>query len=389
MEQRPGEVEEMVIARGFWAGRRVLITGHTGFKGGWMSLLLASLGANVYGFALPGDNQGVFAAARVQEGMGHRLGDVRDGGHVAAAFDEAQPEIVIHMAAQALVRRSYAEPVATYATNVMGTVNVLEAARHIPNVRAIVIVTSDKCYENVGSIWGYRETDRLGGSDPYSNSKGCAELVADSYRRSFFHEDGAARVATARAGNVIGGGDRATDRLVPDAIRAFSQRQPLRIRNPFAVRPWQHVLDPVLAYLSLAERLASGPSYDQGWNFGPTAASEVPVRHIVDRLVLLWGGTASWELDRGDHVREATYLKLDCTKATTHLGWRPVIELDEALRMTVEWYRAKDDGRDMRGFTLGQIESILGRTQTYADTSARGPTVTEPEPDRSRSIRGT
>jgi CDP-glucose 4,6-dehydratase len=385
VEQRPSEVEEMVIDQGFWVGRRVFITGHTGFKGGWMSLLLECLGADVYGFALAGDSEGVFDVARVQAGINHRLGDVRDGGLVEAAFKEIQPEIVIHMAAQALVRRSYTEPAATYATNVMGTVNVLDAARHVPTARAIVIVTSDKCYENVGSIWGYRETDRLGGSDPYSNSKGCAELVADSYRRSFFQGDGAARVATARAGNVIGGGDRAADRLVPDAIRAFSQHKPLRIRNPSAVRPWQHVLDPILAYLLLAEQLViNGANYDQGWNFGPTAASEVPVRHIVDRLVQLWGRGASWELDSGDQVHEAAYLKLDCTKATTQLGWRPVIELDEALRMTVEWYRAGESGRDMRAFTLAQIDSILGRPQT----SRKRATGTEPDLVRSRPTRG-
>jgi CDP-glucose 4,6-dehydratase len=388
VEQRPSEMEEMVIDRGFWAGRRVLITGHTGFKGGWMSLLLASLGAEVYGFALPADSQGVFDVARVEEDMIHRLGDVRDAAHVNVAFNEIRPEVVIHMAAQALVRRSYAEPTATYATNVMGTVNVLEAARHAPTVRAIVIVTSDKCYENVGSIWGYRETDRLGGSDPYSNSKGCAELVTDSYRRSFFKGEGAARVATARAGNVIGGGDRAIDRLVPDAVRAFSQDRPLRVRNPSAVRPWQHVLDPVLAYLALAERLATdGANYDQGWNFGPTNASEVPVRHIVDRLVLLWGARASWEADSGDHLHEATYLKLDCTKAATLLDWRPVIELDEALRMTVEWYRAGDSGRDMRAFSLAQIDSILRRAQTSRTTDALR-TVANADLNRSRPMCG-
>jgi CDP-glucose 4,6-dehydratase len=382
-------MEEVVIDRDFWAGRRVLITGHTGFKGGWMSLLLASLGADVFGFALPAGSQGLFTAARVEEGMNHRLGDVRDAIHVNVAFNEIRPEVVIHMAAQALVRRSYAEPAATYATNVMGTVNVLDAARHVPSVRSIVIVTSDKCYENIGSVWGYRETDRLGGSDPYSSSKGCAELVTDSYRRSFFPGEGAARVATARAGNVIGGGDWAIDRLVPDAIRAFSQHRPLRIRNPSAVRPWQHVLDPVLAYLALAERLAiDGANYDQGWNFGPTNASEVPVRHIVDRLVLLWGARASWEADRGDHVHEAAYLRLDCTKAATLLDWQPVIELDEALQMTVDWYRAGDSGRDMRAFSLAQIDSILSRAQTSRTIDRMRTDVTKAERNRSRPMCG-
>ena len=270
----------------------------------------------------------------------------------------------------------------------MGTVNVLEAARHAPTVRAIVIVTSDKCYENVGSIWGYRETDRLGGSDPYSNSKGCAELVTDSYRCSFFRGEGTACVATARAGNVIGGGDWAIDRLVPDAIRAFSQHRPLRIRNPSAVRPWQHVLDPVLAYLALAERLAiDGANYDQGWNFGPTNAWEYRCGTSLTGSRSC-GGRGRAGRRTAEITSSAAYLKLDCTKAATLLDWRPVIELEEALRMTVDWYRAGDSGRDMRVFSLEQINSILSRAQTSRTTDPLRTDLTNAELNRSRPVRG-
>jgi CDP-glucose 4,6-dehydratase len=359
-----GEVEAMVIDFGFWRGRRVLLTGHTGFKGAWTSLILASMGAEVHGLALePEDARGLFEAARLAELVRHRTGDIREPATVERAMAEARPEVVIHLAAQALVRPSYIDPVGTYATNVMGTVHLLEAARRQPEIRAVLVVTSDKCYENTGSLWGYREPDAMGGHDPYSNSKGCAELVTSAYRRSFFHGDESARVATARAGNVIGGGDWAVDRIVPDAMRAFAAGRPLRVRNPAAVRPWQHVLDPVLAYIGLAEMLASagGEGFAEGWNFGPAAASEVPVRRIVEGLAQAWGDGARWEHDGGEHPHEAAYLKLDCTKAAAQLGWRPVIGLDDALRMTVEWYRALEAGKDMRSATLDQIDSVLGR----------------------------
>lgn len=361
MGGRNGQMENVVIDRDFWAGRRVLLTGHTGFKGAWAALLLRLLGAEVHGFALPPDSDGnLFVVAGVDGDIHHRLGDVRDLRSVHEAVKEARPEIVIHMAAQSLVRLSYIEPVETYAINVMGTVNLLEAARHTPGVRAVVVVTSDKCYDNVGWVWGYRETDHLGGHDPYSNSKGCAELVTDSYRRSFFQGDKAARIASGRAGNVIGGGDWSRDRLVPDAMRAFIAGELLPIRNPHAVRPWQHVLDPVVAYLTLAERLVQGgQAFAEGWNFGPSAASEVPVEDIVDSLVRLWGGSARWERDGADHPHEAAYLKLDCSKALARLNWRPLIDLDEALKLTVEWYRAFDSGADMRRVTLAQIEKVI------------------------------
>jgi CDP-glucose 4,6-dehydratase len=344
----------------FWRGRRVFLTGHTGFKGSWLSLALKSLGADVWGFALePDDARGLFSAAGVERDVHHRIGDIRDLAALSASVEEAAPSIVIHMAAQSLVRRSYAEPVETYATNVMGTVHVLEAVRSQPRIEAVVIVTSDKCYENVGVPTRFREPDRLGGHDPYSNSKGCAELVTDAYRRSF-SKGASARIASARAGNVIGGGDWSSNRLVPDAMRAFLDGATLRIRNPGAVRPWQHVLDPVLAYLDLAERLVTaGDGFAEAWNFGPTEASEVSVERIVDGLIQRWGDGALWEHDRGDHPHEAAYLGLDCSKALERLGWQPRVELDEALDLTVDWYRAFHDRSDLRALTLRQIESEL------------------------------
>ena len=352
----------VVINRDFWRGRRVFLTGHTGFKGSWMALLLASLGADVHGYALePEDERGLFVAGNVASSMRHVIGDVRDLDALNAATAEARPEIVIHMAAQALVRQSYKDPVGTYATNVMGTVNLLDAVRHVPGVRAVVVVTSDKCYDNVGWTWPYREIDALGGHDPYSNSKGCAELITDAYRRSFFHTEQTALVASGRAGNVIGGGDWAIDRLVPDSIRAFIARMPVLIRNPHAVRPWQHVLDPVLAYLELCERLVTeGRAFAEGWNFGPAAASMVSVSEVLDRLIHLWGDNVRWDHDGGEHPHEAAYLKLDCSKAHARLGWRPLVDLDHASRLTVDWYRAFQAGRDMRAVTLGQIAEVIG-----------------------------
>jgi CDP-glucose 4,6-dehydratase len=359
--ERHGAVETMVIDRDFWRGRRVLLTGHTGFKGAWMSMLLGRLGAEVYGFALPPEEPSLFLSCGVERDVRHRIGDVRDLALVQRAMVDTQPEIVIHMAAQALVQRSYAEPVATYATNVMGTVNVLEAIRQTGGVRAALIVTSDKCYENRGWERGYRETDAFGGSDPYSSSKGCAEIVAAAYRRSFFaHADGC-HIASVRAGNVIGGGDWARDRLVPDAMRAFSAGAPLRIRNPNSVRPWQHVLDPVLGYLHLAARLVDGgAALADGWNFGPASADSLPVRTVVDQLAKRWGDGARWELDSsGQWHPEQPQLRLDCTKARTELGWTPLLGIDAALQLTVEWYRAARAGADLRSTTIAQIEDAI------------------------------
>jgi CDP-glucose 4,6-dehydratase len=356
-------VESLVIKADFWRGRRVFLTGHTGFKGAWTSLLLRRLQAKVVGYALPPDSpNSLFDLTEVSAGLEHKIGDVRDLPTLQSALQQAEPEIVVHMAAQSLVRRSYADPVETYSTNVMGTVNLLEAVRHTPSVRAVVVVTSDKCYENVNWVWGYRETDHLGGHDPYSNSKGCAELVVTSYRRSFFGEKSSAVIASARAGNVIGGGDWARDRLVPDAMRAFMTNVPLRIRNPQAVRPWQHVIDPVMGYLLLAERLfTSGNAFAEAWNFGPSVDSEVPVSTVVSGLAGLWGSDARWERDGGEHPHEAPYLKLDCSKAFARLSWRPLVSLDEALTLTVSWYRALASGADIRGPTETQIEAMLER----------------------------
>lgn len=359
-----------MIDPSFWRGKNVFLTGHTGFKGAWAALLLTRLGARVHGYALPPVHPlSLFVAAGVEDHVEHRIGDVRDLGALRDALSGAQPDIVIHMAAQALVRSSYSEPVDTFATNVMGTVNLLEAARGLASLRAIVVVTSDKCYENHGQQAGFREDDRLGGSDPYSNSKACAELVTDSYRRSFYQAADAAQIATARAGNVFGGGDWALDRLVPDAIQAFLAGEALRIRNPDAVRPWQHVLDPVLGYLALAERVSTDASFAGGWNFGPGAESEVTVREIVENLLTLWGDGARWVADGGPHPREAAYLKLDCHKARTRLNWTPQLDLAQGLELAVDWYRATKSGANLRDISLDQIDLVLERAANR-DTSA-------------------
>lgn len=347
----------------FWRGKKVFLTGHTGFKGAWASLLLRRLGASVYGYALPPTHQSaLFVTARIADDIRHREADIRDLATLRAAMAEAEPDIVIHMAAQALVRPSYEEPVETFATNVMGTVNVLEAARPLRSVQVILNVTSDKCYENNGAGTAFREGDRLGGNDPYSNSKACAELVTHSYRHSFFNEQGAARVATARAGNVFGGGDWARDRLVPDAMQAFREGRALRIRNPNSVRPWQHALDPVLGYLTLVERLAGDEHFVGGWNFGPDTASEVPVGNVVERLIALWGDGARWTADPGPHPHEAAFLRLDCARARSRLNWTPRLDLSQGLALAVDWYKALQRGQDLRRVSLEQLERVLHDT---------------------------
>lgn len=341
----------------FWQGKRVFLTGHTGFKGSWLSLWLQSLGAQVHGLGLePTTSPNLFAVAQVAAGMAsHTLGDIRDLATVQKAMHAAQPDIVIHMAAQSLVRLSYTEPVETYATNVMGTVHVLEAARSTPSVKAIVVVTTDKCYENKEWAWGYRENEPMGGHDPYSNSKGCAELVTSAYRNSFLHISGIA-VASARAGNVIGGGDWATDRLMPDILRAFEQNLPVTIRNPHATRPWQHVLEPLSGYLTLAEHLyTQGQAYAEGWNFGPKDDDAQPVQWIVEHMVNSWGKGASWQQDGGVHPHEANYLKLDISKAKTRLGWQPSWPLLTALEKITTWHQAYLATTNMHDFTMQQI----------------------------------
>jgi CDP-glucose 4,6-dehydratase len=351
-----------VVDPAFWRVRRVFLTGHTGFKGSWMSLWLQSLGAQVTGYALPPPtNPSLFEAAKVAQGMaGSVLADIRDAEALTRALREADPEVVIHMAAQPLVRLSYQQPVETYATNVMGTVHLLDAVRASRGVRAVVNITTDKCYENREWVWGYRETDPMGGHDPYSSSKGCAELVASAYRSSFFnpaqHASHGVGLASVRAGNVIGGGDWAADRLIPDILAAFAQGRPVNIRNPHAVRPWQHVLEPLRGYLMLAQRLVQeGPAYAEGWNFGPADEDARPVGWIVQQMARLWGDGAHWQIDAGDHPHEAHYLKLDISKARSRLHWNPALLLAQALDLIIDWTRAHLAGADMRQITLEQI----------------------------------
>jgi CDP-glucose 4,6-dehydratase len=347
------------VSAEFWQGKRVLLTGHTGFKGSWLSLWLQSLGATLRGLALtPPTEPALFNVARVAAGMEHRVADIRDFATVQAQFDDFKPEIVIHMAAQPLVRLSYHQPVETYATNVMGTVHVLEAARHAGSVKAIVNITTDKCYENREWVWGYREDEAMGGHDPYSNSKGCAELVSSAYRKSFLTDAGIA-MATARAGNVIGGGDWALDRLLPDILRALQNKEAVPIRNPHAIRPWQHVLEPLSGYLLLAERLYTHGQVDaEGWNFGPRDEDARPVQWIVEYLCESWGDGASWRLQPGNHPHEASFLKLDISKARQRLQWVPRWSLETALTRITEWHQAWLAGTDMRALTLAQIEAF-------------------------------
>ncbi len=341
-----------------WAGRRVFLTGHTGFKGSWLALWLADMGAEVTGYSLPAPTDpSLFEMARVSEMVNHIEGDVRDLAHLQDAMQRAQPEIVFHLAAQPLVRLSYAEPVETYATNVMGTVHLLEAIRHTASVRAAICITTDKCYENREWVWPYRETDPMGGHDPYSNSKGCAELVISAYRRSFLAAGGVA-VASVRAGNVIGGGDWAADRLVPDLVRAMEAGQTPLIRAPGSVRPWQHVMEALGGYLMIADRLLAGnEDMADAWNFGPSDDDAQPVSWIVEHMLRLWGLEPAWDGPNETQPHEATLLRLDCSKARSQLGWRPVLGLPKALQQIVGWHQAVGAGSDARDITLNQIRA--------------------------------
>ena len=350
----------------FWQGRRVLITGHTGFKGGWLSLWLTRLGARVSGFALPpATNPNLFSLANVEQCVETTFGDVRDAAALGQTLLQNRPEVVFHMAAQPLVRASYALPTDTYATNVMGTVNLLEAVRQTDGIRAVVVVTSDKCYENREWLWAYREDEPLGGVDPYSSSKACAELVTQSWRQSYFpperHAEHGTALASARAGNVIGGGDWAEDRLIPDILCAIAAGHPVAIRNPGAVRPWQHVLEPLSGYLLLAQRLVEdGPAHAEAWNFGPAETDARPVQWIVERLTKIWGDGASWRPDTAPQPHEAHCLKLDCAKAHARLSWRPHWPLERALEAIVNWQRAYLRQDDMQAVCLRQIDEYLG-----------------------------
>ena len=346
------------IDRTFWNGRRVLMTGHTGFKGSWMSLWLQDLGADLTGFALnPPTDPSLFQLAGVAEGMRSLHGDLRDLETLTSALADARPEIVFHLAAQSLVRESYEHPVETFSTNVLGTVHLLEAVRHTPSVRAVVIVTTDKCYENREWLWPYRENEAMGGHDPYSSSKGCAELVTSAYRRSFF-ADSSTVITSARAGNVIGGGDFARDRLIPDIVRGMTRGETIHIRSPHAVRPWQHVLEPLAGYLRLAERsFQDGSKVAEAWNFGPDDSDTRTVGWIVEKMIDRWPG-AQWTRDAGSHPHEAGLLKLDSSKARARLGWQPRLPLEQSLDWLIEWYRAyaaDASTSKMREQTLEQI----------------------------------
>ncbi|WP_035155782.1 CDP-glucose 4,6-dehydratase [Cohnella thermotolerans] len=351
-----------MIDADFWTGKRVFLTGHTGFKGSWLTLWLHMAGAEVRGYSLkPPTSPSLFDLAGLDQVTDTVLGDVRDGERLKEAMTAFNPDIVIHMAAQPLVRESYLDPAGTYSINVMGTVNLFEAVRGCSRCRAVVNVTTDKCYDNREWHYGYRENDTLGGYDPYSSSKACSELVTNAYRSSFFHPDrfsshGVA-IATARAGNVIGGGDWAKDRLVPDCIEALMNDRVIRIRNPHAIRPWQHVLEPLSGYLLLARRLyKSGTAFGGAWNFGPDDRDARPVEWIARRLIEKWGGHAAYRIDEGDHPHEAHYLKLDCSKAKAELGWRPRWQLGQALDRIVEWYKGFEEKRPARELCIQQIE---------------------------------
>lgn len=356
-------MEKLGLTQNFWSGKRVFITGHTGFKGSWLSLWLQSLGAVVTGYALaPPTTPSLFEVARVGTGMHSILGDVRDPDSLLAALSSSQAEVVFHLAAQPLVRYSYAHPVETYATNVMGTVNLFEAIRLTESVRAIINVTSDKCYDNREISGGYAENAPLGGYDPYSSSKACAELITAAYRNSYFNpaqfDQHGVALASVRAGNVIGGGDWAQDRLIPDILRALEAGQTVDIRNPSAIRPWQHVLEPLRGYLMLAEALATqGPRFAEAWNFGPAEADCQPVAWIVRSMLAAWSAHTGWVHDHTPAPHEANLLSLDSSKARTRLHWQPRWSLHEALTHITDWHRAYLDGQDMRAVTLAQIES--------------------------------
>ena len=350
------------VQASFWTKKKVFLTGHTGFKGGWLSLWLSSMGAEVTGFArTPATALSIFDAISVEKIINKSIiADICDREALHTAIADSQPDIVIHMAAQPLVRYSYANPIETFETNVMGTVHLLDSLRDVRTVRAAVVVTTDKCYENKERLEGYSEEEPMGGYDPYSSSKGCAELVVSAYQRSYFdaqtYSAHGLALASARAGNVIGGGDWSSDRLIPDAIGAFQEGRPLIIRNPQAVRPWQHVLEPLSGYLILAQNLfEKGSQYNGGWNFGPRDIDARPVSQVIDLFAKTWGNSARWEHDGSKQPHEAHFLKLDCSKALQQLNWRPKWGLETALNATAKWYQAFENEKNMHDFTLSQI----------------------------------
>ena len=354
-------MESVVMKKNFWNGKKVLITGHTGFKGSWMSLWLQKKGAHITGYALPPPTTpSFFETGNIEKDMISITGDVRDLQHLKTVVEKHRPEIIIHMAAQPIVRYSYSNPIETFSTNIMGTVNVLETVRQTDSVKVVLIITSDKCYDNKEWLWGYRENDPMGGHDPYSSSKGCAELITSAFRRSYFSKDNfkehGVAVASARAGNVIGGGDWGHDRLVPDIMRAIMENQPVLIRNPHAHRPWQHVLEPLSGYMCLIKKLwENGEEFTGGWNFGPEDSDCKPVSWIMKNLDHLWDGSINWKLDSADNPHEATYLKLDCSKAKKLLGWFPKLKLATALEWVAEWYSIYFNSKNIREISEKQI----------------------------------
>jgi len=359
----------------FWKSRRVYVTGHTGFKGSWLTCWLYRLGAEAAGYALPpATNPALFEAAGLGRHIRTQFGDIRNLEALTASLQEFQPEIVIHMAAQPLVRQSYADPIETFSTNIMGTANVLQAARQIKSVKVILNVTTDKCYENKEWDWPYRETDRLGGHDPYSSSKACSELVTSAYRDSFFpaaaYEKHGVGIASARAGNVIGGGDWSKDRLIPDLLHAIETGKPVKLRSPNAVRPWQHVLEPLHGYLMLCEKLfAEGDKYSSAWNFGPDENDCKPVSHIASSLLQLADSDTRLELETHPQPHEAGLLKLATNKSKAKLGWRPLLSLDDALKLTVDWHKQKREQKNVFQTTLNQIDDYMLKIETLYDTA--------------------
>jgi len=349
----------------FWNGKNVFLTGHTGFKGSWLSLWLASMGANVTGFALaPNSTPNLYSVLEIDSLIGKSyISDIREISALKKAMSDSRPDIVIHMAAQPLVRYSYANPVETYATNVMGTVHVLECMRSIDSVRASVVVTTDKCYENKEWLWGYRENDPMGGYDPYSNSKGCAELVTSAYRQSYFSSlNSINSIASARSGNVVGGGDWSKDRLIPDAIKAFELGEPLMIRNPSAIRPWQHVLEPLSGYLILAQALYDkGSTFASGWNFGPLDEDIYTAQEVIEILISNWGSTAYWKKGGAEQqLHETQILKLDCSKSRVQLGWVPKWNLETAIQKIIQWHKLYLENEAMQKVSLAQIHEYMG-----------------------------
>jgi CDP-glucose 4,6-dehydratase len=358
--------DKTMIEKSFWKDKKVFITGHTGFKGSWLCLWLHSLGADIIGYALaPPTEPNLYELCKIDRIVHSIIGDVRDLGLLTSTLSAANPEIVIHMAAQSLVRESYRKPAETYSVNVMGTITLFEALRKCKSVRAIINVTTDKCYENREWCWGYRESEPLGGFDPYSNSKACSELVTSAYRSSFFvpedYNTHGVGIASARSGNVMGGGDWAADRLIPDCVRSILKGDEIIIRNPQAVRPWQHLLDPLNGYLMLAEKLHKrGPYYGEAWNFGPDDRDTKNVEWIVNKICTKWGRNASYTIDKGQHPHEAQYLRLDCSKAKSKLGWYPKWNLEQALERVIEWVRAYQNGENVGEICRRQLEAYEG-----------------------------